>query len=169
MSNALIPALQRSLESAGWAALRFNSRGVGRSEGTFDDGFGETDDTRAALDFVRREVPAGRSALIGWSFGSIVALRAAAGDGALDACVGIAPPVSAGAAGIHLPELPPGDQVPARILLVTGSEDGFALPPDVRALGTRIGAEVTVLDGSGHFFEGHHDEVALAITVFLAR
>ena len=70
----------KALQSAGLAALRFNFRGVGRSEGVHDDGNGEQDDARAALDELERRFPGVPLVLGGFSFGSVVALRVAARD-----------------------------------------------------------------------------------------
>src|SRR5262245_31398580 len=73
MSSRLIPALQRVLVAAGWAALRFNFRGVGRSEGSYDGGSGEVGDVLGALARVRTVVPE-PAAVVGWSFGGLVGL-----------------------------------------------------------------------------------------------
>ncbi len=65
----------KALQAAGCAVLRFNFRGVGRSEGTFDDGRGEQDDARAALDEVERRFSELPLMVGGFSFGSVVALH----------------------------------------------------------------------------------------------
>ena len=70
----------KALQGAGLAVLRFNFRGVGRSEGAHDDGIGEQDDARAALSELERRFPGAPLVLGGFSFGSVVALRVAARD-----------------------------------------------------------------------------------------
>src|SRR5262249_55046403 len=78
----------------GCAVLRFNFRGVGTSAGSFDQGRGEVDDFRAALDFAARE-DGGRPLWAGgMSFGAWVALTAGAADGRVNALVGISTPVA---------------------------------------------------------------------------
>jgi len=66
----------KALQFAGLAVLRFNFRGVGRSEGTHDDGVGEQEDARAALSQMQERFPGAPLVLGGFSFGSVVALRA---------------------------------------------------------------------------------------------
>ena len=70
----------KALQAHGLAVLRFNFRGVGRSEGSHDDGNGEQDDARAALTELERRFPGLPLVLGGFSFGSVVALRVAARD-----------------------------------------------------------------------------------------
>ena len=94
MSSKLIPAMQRAFLAAGWAALRFNFRGVGRSEGSYEGGVGEVSDVLAALDRLRMEITRA-DGVVGWSFGALVAMNGVAKDGPVESFVGIAPPVRA--------------------------------------------------------------------------
>jgi hypothetical protein len=73
--------------------LRFNFRGVGTSDGTFDDGPGEMADFRAALDVVAMRYPGVEIWAAGFSFGSWIAMTVGAGDDRVSALIGIAPPV----------------------------------------------------------------------------
>lgn len=166
MSNALLPPLQRALHAAGWAALRFNFRGAGRSEGTFDGGRGEIDDALAALAFARAEVPAVPVAAAGWSFGSIVGFMAAARDGGVGAYAAVAPPVSAGSR-IELPAMPAPDAIGGmRTLFVCGTNDPVSQPADVRAVATRYGGAVAEIEGAGHFLDPPLDGAIEAIVAF---
>lgn len=170
MSNAMLPFLQRALEGAGWASLRFNFRGVGRSEGSFDHGRGEAGDVAGALAFARTELPGVPSAVVGWSFGALVGLAAAISDRAVGVYVGIAPPVSVGPE-LELPAPPSGKELRswgARSLVVCGSLDAFCAPADARRLATRLGAEVRVVDGADHFFGRQLEELGRIVTGFLA-
>jgi alpha/beta superfamily hydrolase len=80
MHNHVTYRLADALRNAGIAALRFNFRGVGRSTGQHDEGRGEVDDGRAALDFVAEHYPGLPLWISGFSFGSRVALRLAVDD-----------------------------------------------------------------------------------------
>ena len=168
MSSKLIPALQRAIDASGWAALRFNFRGVGRSEGSFDGGVGEVVDVHGALDRIR-EVIAEPAAVVGWSFGALVALNAVAADPAVASFVAIAPPVRAAFEGTFaLPTMGDLDGWKARSLFVCGTDDPFCRPEDLRGLAAQVpSADVRILDGADHFFGDHADELASAVTAFI--
>jgi alpha/beta superfamily hydrolase len=80
MHNKVVYRLARGLRKAGCAVLRFNYRGVNLSEGTFDDGRGETEDARVVLAELRRRYPDLPASIAGFSFGSRIALRIALDD-----------------------------------------------------------------------------------------
>jgi hypothetical protein len=83
----------KALARVGCAVLRFNFRGVGGSAGVFDEGPGEMDDCRAALDFMAARYPGLPLWAGGFSFGSWVALTVGADDPRVAVLVGVAPPV----------------------------------------------------------------------------
>lgn len=95
MRNKVVTMLERALRESGLATVRFNFRGTGASEGSFDDGNGESDDLAAVVAWVRRVRPDDALWLAGFSFGSYVALRNAVRLGAA-ALVTVAPPVGHG-------------------------------------------------------------------------
>jgi len=134
----------RALARAGYGALRFNFRGVGLSQGSFDSGQGETQDFRAALDEAERRgglpIVAG-----GFSFGSAVALRAIGDDPRVAAFVGVGVPAnSESVASLPLPRVP--------ALFVVGSEDVIAPPRSLRGWAGDSG-RVFEIPGADHFFE----------------
>lgn len=92
MHNKVVTMTARALRESGISTLRFNFRGVGQSEGSFDDGEGELDDLRAVAAWAREHHPDKALWLAGFSFGAWVSLRAAAGLQAA-ALISIAPPV----------------------------------------------------------------------------
>ncbi len=96
MGNNVVMALTRALQQTGHATLRFNFRGVGRSEGRYAEGTGEIEDVRAAIAFVRQESGAGDSPTIlaGYSFGSWVAANSLDGDSVVSHLILVAPPTS---------------------------------------------------------------------------
>lgn len=168
MSSKLIPAFQRAFVAAGWTALRFNFRGVGRSEGSFGGGTEEVSDVLGALERVRSEV-AGMVAVVGWSFGSLVAMNAVAADGGVSSYAGVAPPVRAAFEGTFaLPPMAELDGWKARTLFVCGTEDPFCRPEDLKALAARVpSAEVRIIDGADHFFSDHIDELSTTVVGFV--
>jgi uncharacterized protein len=155
----------RALQHNGLAALRFNFRGVGRSDGEHDHGRGEQDDVRAALDEAERRYPGLPLVLGGFSFGSSMALRVAAVDPRVRALFALGFPVEM---------VPGGVDFVARVrvprLFVQGASDAFgdgeaiarlteALPPS---------CEVRIVDGADHFFHGHLDALQDAVASWVA-
>jgi alpha/beta superfamily hydrolase len=125
-----------------WA--RFDFRGVGGSEGIYDDGRGEVDDALCVLDELRRRVPEVPVTLCGHSFGSWVALQAAKAGGAVDRALLLAPSVRfrSGNAGPA--------SVPTTIFI--GDRDEFCDVDEARALAAELRAELTVFEGFDHHF-----------------
>lgn len=123
MHNKVVTIVERALGELGLATVRFNFRGIGQSQGTFDDGNGESDDLAAVAAWVRATHPGDALWLAGFSFGSYVALRNAV---PLDAAalVTVAPPVGRwDFDAIALPSCP--------WLVVQGEEDEVVDPAAV--------------------------------------
>ena len=75
MHNKVVYRMARGMRRAGAVAMRFNYRGVNMSEGTYDNGIGELEDARAALEFLRARYPDLPFSLAGFSFGSRIILK----------------------------------------------------------------------------------------------
>src|SRR5712692_11015314 len=93
MHNKVVFHAMKALNSFGFPVLRFNFRGTGLSQGEHDHGVGETDDVRAALDWLDREfhLPL---ILAGFSFGAAIGLRAACPDDRVTAVIGLGVPLN---------------------------------------------------------------------------
>jgi alpha/beta superfamily hydrolase len=89
MHNKVVYRLARGLRKAGCVVLRFNYRGVNLSEGSYDEGLGETDDARVALRELRERYPQLPAMVAGFSFGSRVALRLSSQEPALKRVVAV--------------------------------------------------------------------------------
>jgi hypothetical protein len=96
MDNNVVLAVVRALQDTGHATLRFNFRGVERSEGSHAEGLGEIEDVRAAIKFVQEKTGNGESPIVlaGYSFGSWVASNALAGDSSVSHVILVGPPTS---------------------------------------------------------------------------
>src|SRR5689334_21804902 len=92
MHNKVVFKVAQTLQSLNIPALRFNFRGVGHSTGTYDEGRGEMDDVRYALEFLSRRYPGLPVVLAGFSFGSYVGLRLGAIDDRVQAMIGLGVP-----------------------------------------------------------------------------
>lgn len=145
MDNKVVQTLARAFVQLGWRAVRFNFRGVGGSEGHWDEGQGEIDDALAVLEALRE--PGQRLVLGGFSFGGYVASQAAArqlpGQHA-ERVVLVAPAASRfELAG-----------VPANSLIVHGELDDVVPLSAVLDWARPQNLPVTVIPGAGHFFHG---------------
>src|SRR5207253_1359965 len=96
MSNAPIPAMQRALEAAGWASLRFNFRGVRLSEGIYGGGVHEVKDVAAALEHMAQLLPEKPAAAAGWSRGARAGRPPPCADTRVETYVAVPPPISTG-------------------------------------------------------------------------
>ncbi|MET0520204.1 MAG: alpha/beta fold hydrolase [Burkholderiaceae bacterium] len=145
MDNKVVQTLARAFMQLGWRAVRFNFRGVGQSEGGWDEGRGEIDDALAVLAALRE--PGEALMLAGFSFGGYVASQAA--------------------------RRLPADQQPQRLVLVgpaTSRFDTAPVPPDTLVIHGEVddvvplasvldwarpqSLPVVVVPGVGHFFHG---------------
>ena len=146
MHNKVVTICERSMRELGLRTVRFNFRGVGRSEGVFDDGYGETDDLFAVAEWVRRTRPHDSLWLGGFSFGSFITTRAALN---LDTgqLISIAPPVDRYAFdSLHHPECP--------WLIVQGDEDEVVNVEMVSNWASKLKPppELVIMEGADHFF-----------------
>jgi alpha/beta superfamily hydrolase len=149
----------KALQEAGLAALRFNFRGVGRSEGAHDGGIGEQEDARAALDVMERRFPGAPLVLGGFSFGSAMALRVAARDRRVRAVIALGYPLRRGA------DTAPLDAVAQPRLFVQGDLDEFGPAEEIRAVVEPLAPprELVVVPDADHFFTGRLDPLHAAV------
>lgn len=165
MYNNVVGALVRAVTGVGAAALRFNFRGVGASEGAYDNGAGEMEDVLAALGALRSqpEVKADRVALAGYSFGAMVMLRAASDRDDLAAVISVANPTQRGPkVEIHML---------APTLFVVGDRDQYCDGQLLLEYRDQIGEDVTVeiVPGVDHFWAGSDDRLIDIVQAFLRR
>ena len=155
----------KALQHEGLAALRFNFRGVGRSEGVHDQGRGEQDDVRSALDQLETRFPGLPLVLGGFSFGSSMALRVGAGDERVRALFALGFPASMVADTSFL------DDCRKPRLFVQGDHDSFGSGERIRQLVEALPEPrlLVVVPESDHFFTGHLDALQDAVRAWAAR
>ena len=155
----------KGLVRAGCAVLRFNFRGVGRSEGTFDAGPGEMGDFTAALDYLQRRYPQVPLWAAGFSFGSWIALEVGATDERVTVLIGIAPPVTKMGYDFFNTR-----QSTKPKFFVQGEADDICPVQDMWAFygGLPEPKELVVIDAADHLFDGHTTEVGEALEDLLA-
>ena len=156
MDNKVAQTLAKTFTALGYVGVRFNFRGVGGSEGAFDEGEGETDDALAALAHTRREFPAFTDAapvLAGFSFGTYVQTRVAQSV-VPERMVLVGPAVQRFTA----------DAVPADTIVIHGEQDDIVALTDVLAWARPHELPVIVFPGCGHFFHGRLPQLQRVIT-----
>lgn len=155
--DAVLGAAVEALRARQELCVRFNFRGVGRSEGRFDDGRGERDDVLAVVRHVRARYGLKPLLLVGYSFGAVMAWGAAR-EAAPDALFLIAPPV--GRMTLDAQEAP---DCPVHV--VAGALDDFAPEDALRALHERLPTPgvLTLVPGADHFFSNDVEAVGHAL------
>jgi alpha/beta superfamily hydrolase len=153
LDNKVVQTLAKTFAALGYAATRFNFRGVGLSEGQFADGIGETDDALAALAAAKLEFGELPVVLAGFSFGSYVQTRVAHAVAA-ERMVLIAPAVKRF----------PIEAVPPDTIVIHGDEDEVVALADVFAWARPQQLPIIVFPGCGHFFHGRLPQLQRVIT-----
>jgi len=169
LENKVVHGLARALRESGLHVLRFNFRGAGGSEGLHEEGAGEREDVRAALDKVAElaGLPAdapGRLLVAGYSFGAWVGLTVALGDARVGARIAVAPPVN------HY-DFRAIAEAPTPPLLVAWARDDEPAPaaPVERFLTSCAVPPHTVpLPSGGHMFHGQIAALRAAVAGWLA-
>lgn len=151
MHNKVVYTLARCFSSMGLATLRFNFRGVGQSQGQYDNGLGETDDLLSLCHWLKTQCPSQSiDYLAGFSFGAYVAARAAK-QWPIKKLICVAPPIE----NFPFKELPP---FPCPWCLVQGDNDEIVAPDAVFswvASLTNNPPQLIKIANADHFFHGH--------------
>lgn len=159
MHNNVVMTICEALVKESIASLRFNFRGVGRSEGTFADGIGEQEDVLAALSFLSSRADGQRLGIAGYSFGADVAASAAPRSPA-KALACVSPPGRLdGLRGFAGPKL-----------FIAGAEDSLVSAPLLEQSARELPSpsEVEIIPGADHFWWGYESALARKIAQFLA-
>ncbi len=164
MHNKVVFRAARALHKAGYETLRFNFRGVGHSTGTFDNGAGESEDARLALDYLLDKLPTAHDVIVaGFSFGSAIGLRVGCADPRVTKLIAIGAPVRMYDRAVLLACTKPK-------LFIHGTADELApLAPIaelVLSLPPENNCQLVKIAGAGHFFDDHLEEMMAVVTEF---
>jgi alpha/beta superfamily hydrolase len=167
LHNKVVFHTMKALNSFGFPVLRFNFRGAGLSQGEHDQGNGEVDDVRAALDWLDAEyhLPL---LFAGFSFGAAVGLRAACSDARVRDVIGVGTPVVPVAEATEEPRVYALDFLQQCVkpkLFVSGARDQFGPRAKLEALVASVPEpkKLVLIEGADHFFEGRLRELRDAI------
>lgn len=162
MHNKVVFQAAKALHARGAPVLRFNFRGAGQSEGEHDEGRGEQDDVRTAVDWLAAEFPGKPILLAGFSFGSTVGLRVGCADARVIGLIGMGIPVD----NVDVSFL---RSCAKPKLIIQGGNDQFGSRANVEALFETLPEpkRLAIVEGADHFFTRKLDNVGIAIALWL--
>jgi alpha/beta superfamily hydrolase len=163
LHNKVVHRTASTLHELGAEVLRINFRGVGGSEGVFDDGDGELEDGRAALAWLRQRYPGVRLWLSGFSFGSWIAARLTAVESDLERVILVAPPVTRmGFDALETARTPK--------LVIQGTSDTVCAPAELERAFPRWAEpkQLVWVPEASHFFDRQLGALGDALTRSLA-
>ncbi len=169
MNNKVIYTLYHAFVRRGFAALRFNFRGVGRSQGYFDRGEGELADAAAALDWLQTYNPNAKSCWVGgFSFGAWIGMQLLMRRPEIAAFVAVAPPANLFDFSFLAP-------CPASGLIVQGDQDQIVPLEAMQKLVTKLmhQRDITIdhhiIAGADHFFQHKLEELDTVVEEYIAQ
>ncbi len=169
MNNKVVYTLYHAFVRKGFSTLRFNFRGVGRSQGKFDNGQGELSDAASALDWMQTYNPNASACWVGgFSFGAWIGMQLLMRRPEIDGFVSVAPPAN----HYDFTFLAP---CPSSGLIVHGNADEVVPEPSVAKLATKLGAQKNIrvkyrtVEGANHFFGSHLDPLNEVVDQYLAE
>ncbi len=159
MNNKVVYRLFQGYVNAGYSCLRINFRGVGKSEGAYDNGEGEVTDAVTALEWLQDQTPSvGSITVIGYSFGAWISMQILMRRPEVSNFILVAPAPNMFDFSFLTPCPHPG-------LFVYGSNDALVPKQEVDALVSKlidqnlVEIEYQIIQGANHFFQSHEQEV----------
>lgn len=169
MNNKVVYTIYHTFLKKGFACLRFNFRGVGRSQGSFSRGEGELSDAASALDWLQGYNQNSRECWIaGFSFGAWIGMQLLMRRPEITGFISVAPPANRYDFSFLAP-------CPSSGLVLTGDRDEIVPLESVDKLVAKlnqqrdIGVKHEVVEGANHFFQGRLDEMAASIDAYLTQ
>jgi alpha/beta superfamily hydrolase len=168
MNNKVVYTLYHAFLKLGFTTLRFNFRGVGRSQGQFARGEGELSDAAAALDWLQANSPNSQACWIaGFSFGAWIGMQLLMRRPEIEGFISIAPPANIYDFSFLAP-------CPASGLILHGAEDRLVPPESVVTLVEKLSKQRgividhRVFEGADHFFSSQTDKVGETVSSYVA-
>ena len=163
MHNKVIYALNQVFMRQGFSTLRFNFRGVGRSQGGFGRGEGELTDAASALDWLQAYNPnAGQCWIAGFSFGAWIGMQLLMRRPEIDRFISVAPPANIYDFGFLAP-------CPSSGLILQGDKDETVPEDSVKKLAEKLSKQrdieidYRIIKGANHFFSERMDKLEAAV------
>jgi alpha/beta superfamily hydrolase len=169
MNNQVAYQMYYMFAERGFAVLRFNFRGVGRSQGAFDHGLGELSDAAAALDWVQSFNPDARSCWIaGFSFGAWIGMQLLMRRPEVEGFISVAPQPNLYDFSFLAP-------CPSSGLIIHGADDRVVTPNDMQSLIDKLKTQKgividqQIVEGANHFFENKVDELIESVGAYVDK
>lgn len=169
MNNRVTFATYQKFKERGFSVMRFNFRGVGRSQGTYEQGEGELADAATAMDWLQSQHPGSNVCWIaGFSFGSWIGMQLMMRRPEITGFISLSPP----AATHDFTFLAP---CPASGLIIQGTQNDQVPHSRVEALVEKISKQkgisidINLIDGANHFFSTHLDEAMASLDGYLTK
>lgn len=167
MNNKIVYTLYNLFAQRGFGTLRFNFRGVGRSQGTFDRGEGELSDAAAALDWLQTYNPDAPACWIaGFSFGAWIGMQLLMRRPEITGFISVAPPANLFDFSFLAP-------CPSSGLIVHGTADEVVPSESVQKLVDKLSnqRDITVkyksIPGANHFFTNKIEQMGNSVGAYL--
>ena len=169
MNNQIVYNLFYMFAKRGFSVLRFNSRGVGRSQGMFDHGIGELSDAASALDWLQSLNRESRGCWIaGFSFGAWIGMQLLMRRPEVEGFISVAPPENLYDFSFLAP-------CPSSGLIIHGDKDAVVPAKDVTGLVEKLKTqkgiiiEQKVIQGANHFFDGRVEPLMQSVSSYLDK
>jgi len=169
MNNKIVYRLYHIFTQNGFSALRFNFRGVGKSQGKYDDGIGELTDAATALDWLQQQNPDAPTCWIaGFSFGAWIALQLLMRRPEIEGFIAVSPPA-------NLYDFSFLSPCPAAGMITQGDKDDVVSEEAVAKLAERLSAqhnsrlEYRKIPGADHYYRGVEDELGNVVGEYIVR
>ncbi|MGF1630042.1 MAG: alpha/beta hydrolase [Kiloniellaceae bacterium] len=169
MNNKVVYTLFHAFVRQGFSVLRFNFRGVGRSQGVFDRGEGELSDAASALDWLQTYNDSSSSCWIaGFSFGAWIGMQLLMRRPEISGFVSVAPPANMHDFSFLAP-------CPSSGLIIQGAKDDVVPEPSVKKLVDKLSSQrgiaidYRVVAGAGHFFQEEMEVLSGHVDGYLAK
>ncbi len=167
MNNRVVYHMFQAFTRRGFSALRFNSRGVGRSQGVYDDGLGELSDAASALDWMQAtNADAPQCWIAGFSFGAWISMQLLMRRPEISGFISVAPPANHYDFSFLAP-------CPASGLFVHGQADEVVPEAEAAALAERLSAQRAIIidyrtvPKANHFFNEHIEDLMVHVEDYL--
>ena len=169
MNNKITYNLFHSFVRAGFSALRFNFRGVGKSQGKFDDGIGEMADAATALDWIQQQnMDASACWLAGFSFGSWISMQLLMRRPEINGFISVSPPANLYDFSFLSPCPTPG-------LITMGDKDEVVSESSVSKLAAKLAGqkganlEYKIISGADHYYRNHLEDLNDIVDDYISR